>query len=267
MRALYHVASGATNCTVPSRKALSMCVLLIAWKLRAETPLVVAANRDESRQRHSLAPNVLQLGDRRVLMPRDQLAGGTWLGVNDAGVAVAITNRRDGSFVPDRASRGQLPLAALQLSSAQAARSMVEARTAQEPFNAFNLFCADAKQAWVASWNGSLRMTVLQPGAYVLTNSHDLDELRVPEFRALTTSAASLPQLRTALRELLGDHQGRDAAGYPLCKHGSTYGTVSAAIFCATGATGWQMDFSPGNPCTTPFLQYTLHGDNDPAGG
>ena len=240
-----------------------MCVLLIAWKLREGLPLVVAANRDESRQRASSPPSAVRLGQRRVLMPRDQVAGGTWLGVNDAGVAVAITNRADGSFDDERASRGQLPFAALELRSALAVRRMLEKRTSEAHFNSFNLFCADNEHAWVASWNGVLQVTSLEPGAYVLTNSHDLDELAVPEFEALSRAASAGTVLRDSLQELLGNHDGRDADGYPLCKHGEQYGAVSATVFTSDGRGGWQMRFSAGNPCRTPFLQYYLDGETN----
>jgi len=244
-----------------------MCVLLIAWKLSEAMPLVVAANRDEARQRASLPPSVQRLGERRVLLPRDQVAGGTWLGVNDAGVAVAITNRADGSFDSQRASRGQLPLAALAMRSATEVLSMLKVRTAETLFNSFNLFCADREHAWVARWDGSLQVTKLSPGAFVLTNSHNLDELQVPEFHALPWRAADAPKLRDAMQALLGDHAGRDATGYPLCKHGARYGTVSSSVFFPTGKSTWEMAFSSGNPCTTPFLKYYLDGEATTLGG
>jgi uncharacterized protein with NRDE domain len=238
-----------------------MCVLLIGWKLQEWPPLVVAANRDEARRRPSLPPQHHHCGARRVLMPVDQVAGGTWLGVNDAGVLVALTNRADRAFDASRTSRGMLARDALSLDSEAAIRRQLERHVAENDYNGFNMFCADRSHAWVASWNGSLDVVDLQPGAFVLTNAHDLDELPVPEFAQLPWGRATWPELRRWLHALLGDHTTRNGDETALCKHGDTYGTVSAALVHPQPDGGWQMDFAAGNPCTTPFLEYHLKGD------
>lgn len=52
------------------------------------------ANRDERRSRQAgLAPQARTLGSRRALFPVDAAAGGSWVGVNDRGLAVALLNR------------------------------------------------------------------------------------------------------------------------------------------------------------------------------
>ena len=239
-----------------------MCVLLIAWKMRAAPALVVAANRDEARGRPARPPQVEQCGPRQVLLPRDQQAGGTWLGVNDAGLAVAITNRIDGDHRADRPSRGKLPLAALEQDSPAAVRQLLEAQLAAERYNSFNLFCADGRDAWVASWNGELRFVDLVPGTYVLTNAHGLGELPVPEFHELPWDQAPWDLLQERLRQLLGNHNSRDENDYPICKHGTNYGTVSSALFHPADKGGWDMHFSSGNPCEAAFVQYYLKGDD-----
>jgi uncharacterized protein with NRDE domain len=238
-----------------------MCVLLIGWKLRQWPSLVVAANRDEARRRPSLPPQHLTCGDRRALLPVDEQAGGTWLGVNDAGLAVALTNRADRSFEASRPSRGELARAALGHRAAETVRRCLEDAVATKGFNGFNLFCADRRHAWVASWNGRLQFVDLQPGAYVLTNSHDLDALPVPEFVSLPWGQQAWPTLRQQLQRLLGDHTPRDGEATALCKHGETYGTVSSALFFPRRDGGWHLDFAAGTPCTTPFQPFHLPGD------
>lgn len=243
-----------------------MCVLLIGWQLRNHPYLVVAANRDEARGRPSSSPALERHGARRALLPRDQQAGGTWLGVNDAGLVLAITNRVDGDHQADRPSRGQLPLAAMGLDSASAVRRMLEAKLAAARFNSFNLFVADPQEAWVASWNGKLDFVDLAPGTYVLTNAHGLGELSVPEFHGLPWSQAPWEQLQGRLLQILGDHASRDENDYPICKHGATYGTVSSTLLYPRSQGGWEMRFSSGNPCSAGFLQYYLEGDDMRAG-
>ena len=83
---------------------------MFAWKTEPGFPLVVAANRDErlDRPAHSLC--VLREHAPRILGGRDDLAGGTWLAVNEHGVVAGLTNRPSpGGRDPTKRSRGELP--------------------------------------------------------------------------------------------------------------------------------------------------------------
>jgi hypothetical protein len=53
----------------------------------------IASNRDESRTRPAaLPPEIRQFGPRRAILPIDPLGGGTWIAVNDAGLALMLLN-------------------------------------------------------------------------------------------------------------------------------------------------------------------------------
>lgn len=67
-------------------------------------------NRDEKRTRsHGLPPQIRTVGAQRVLMPLDPDAGGTWIGVNTAGLIVAVLNNYPHYQELEAArSRGQL---------------------------------------------------------------------------------------------------------------------------------------------------------------
>src|SRR5205085_4620872 len=94
-----------------------MCTLVVASHVLAGRPLVVVANRDEQLDRKSSPPFRWPEG---FFAPRDDVAGGTWLGVNDRGVFVGITNRYLGGRDATRSSRGELVVRALGMSSARA---------------------------------------------------------------------------------------------------------------------------------------------------
>lgn len=86
-----------------------MCTLSAITK--ACGALRVVMNRDESVARaRAFAPKIIPLTRRLALMPRDAQAGGTWIGVNELGLIVALLNQHPPGAVPlDRPrSRGEL---------------------------------------------------------------------------------------------------------------------------------------------------------------
>lgn len=63
----------------------------------------LVCNRDESRTRAAAIPPIVRtIAGRSVLMPVDPPSGGTWLAVNDAGVALVLINLNEG--VPAKAA-------------------------------------------------------------------------------------------------------------------------------------------------------------------
>ena len=70
-----------------------MCLILVAWRVHADYPLVLAANRDEFHARPAAPAAWWQ--QPRILAGRDLSAGGTWLGVARDGRFAALTNYRD----------------------------------------------------------------------------------------------------------------------------------------------------------------------------
>src|SRR3989442_12793520 len=100
-----------------------MCTLIAFHRCFADTPLVVAANRDEFHERPTEGPALREAlissyrsersaraGDRArsrpIVAPRDLRAGGSWLGVNGSGLFAAITNRRCDDPDPGPRARG-----------------------------------------------------------------------------------------------------------------------------------------------------------------
>ncbi|QIB65475.1 NRDE family protein [Kineobactrum salinum] len=87
-----------------------MCLIIFAWDPQSDTPLVVAANRDEFHARPTAAATFWPQYPW-LLAGRDLSQGGTWMGFTRDGRFAAITNYRDpGRTAPGRRSRGELPL-------------------------------------------------------------------------------------------------------------------------------------------------------------
>jgi len=130
-----------------------------------------------------------------VIAGLDMLAGGSWLGINDWGVAAAVLNRH-GSLgpSPDRRSRGELVLEALDHADATAA---AEALSDLDPeaYRTFNLIVADESHGfWLRHAGGpGIELSPLKDGLSMIA-AGDLDdlairrlELALPAFRAWPT--------------------------------------------------------------------------------
>ena len=76
-----------------------MCTLVILRRPEHEWPVIIGANRDEMIDRAAKPPGRHWPDRTEVVAVLDLLAGGSWLGINDWGVAAAILNRH-GSLGP-----------------------------------------------------------------------------------------------------------------------------------------------------------------------
>lgn len=231
-----------------------MCWLAILFRVNPRLPLIVAANREESRRRPTRAP-FRWAGEPAIWAGRDEVAGGTWLGINAAGLLAAVTNRPEAEFDAARRSRGLLCVDCLRRDSPAVARSFVTDELTRRRYNAFNLLCANPEEAWVAS--GPEKYRALAPGVHVLSNFGGLDDDRLPVVREVRDRVGAL-RLDSPDIEILFDGLGRVCAAtdgaVPLCRAGGDYGTVSSSLIAIDRDGGlaayWH---APGPPCEQPF--------------
>ena len=83
-----------------------MCLIAFAWQAHPRWRLLLLGNRDEFHARPSAA--LARWKDKRIIGGRDLQAGGTWLGVTDAGHCCVVTNVRDPRDPQLGVSRGML---------------------------------------------------------------------------------------------------------------------------------------------------------------
>jgi hypothetical protein len=125
-----------------------MCTILFLRRPDHKWPLILGSNRDEMSDRKWLPPARHWPDRENVFAGLDELAGGSWLGVNDEGVVAGILNRK-GTLGPKKnfRSRGELVLEALDHGDAVDA---VKAISDLNPsaYRSFNLFIADNRDAW-----------------------------------------------------------------------------------------------------------------------
>jgi uncharacterized protein with NRDE domain len=149
-----------------------MCIVLLDWQPESNTPLKVAANRDEFHARPAEAAR--WRGD--IFCGLDLTAGGTWLGIHRNGRFAVVTNYREPITGRQRGerSRGLLPFAFLegQQSPEQFSHTLAEE---QHHYGAFNLLVGtvstDTTRAslWYLGNRGAAPQAV-QPGIHGLSN-------------------------------------------------------------------------------------------------
>ena len=124
-----------------------MCLILVAWRVHPDYPLVVAANRDEFFPRPT-APAAFWKDSPQVLAGRDLEAGGTWMGVTRSGRFAALTNFRDPSQMRKGApSRGKLVTDFL--TSIDAPETFLRRITGYgSRCNGYNLLVGDGESLW-----------------------------------------------------------------------------------------------------------------------
>jgi hypothetical protein len=224
-----------------------MCILIVHHRQIPGYPVVVGANRDESRERPSEPPRIWPAG---FLAPRDARAGGTWLGLAPSGLVAGLTNRSRERADPGRGSRGRLVTEALAAGTARAAVARVERLGFAAPQNPFNLLVADRQDAFLlVGGEDGIRSRALPPGTHVLTNEHELGELVLGDPAPPDEIDAAFARLAALCR----DHG--HAGSYAVCKHGEHYGTVSSALIAAGDGRPHRFATLDGLPCRGEYRE------------
>ena len=171
-----------------------MCTLVILRRPGAPWPLLLAANRDEMRDRPWQAPGRHWEDRPEVVAGLDELSGGSWLGINKDGVAAAVLNRY-GTLGPQagKRSRGELVLEALDHADARtAAAALFDINP--DAYRGFNLVIADAQDAfWLTLRHegGAVEMTPVPEGLSLLTarDLNDTESPRIARYKPLFDAA------------------------------------------------------------------------------
>jgi Transport and Golgi organisation 2 len=189
-----------------------MCTLVMLRRPGHAWPLVIAANRDEMIDRATLPPGRHWPDRPEVMAGQDLVAGGSWLGLNDWGVAAAVLNRH-GSLgpAPGLRSRGELVLEALDHADAAAAAAAL-AHLDPAAYRSFNLIVADSRDAfWLRhAETGRIEAHPIGPGLSLIA-AGDLNDFATPRlaFAVIPFSAAPPPEPERgewgAWEKLLGD--------------------------------------------------------------
>jgi len=246
----------------------------MAFGLDPGAPLIVGANRDEHLDRPATAMTVLRESGPRILGGRDEVAGGTWLAVNEHGLVAGLTNRPlpDGPD-PARRSRGELPLALASHRHADEAVDHFVATFRPRHYNPAWFLVGDRRSLYAVDLTDGERPTAkrLEPGIHVLENNPlSAASAKVDHVRRLLGRLEDLrgEEVMTRIRGVLADHStpeptavtgSRRPQSLAACVHTEDYGTRSSNLIRipASETERPHVLYADGHPCRSHFFDAT----------
>ncbi len=196
-----------------------MCLFSVIYQTIPGCPVFVFANREESPDRPSSVPAIrdARTPDGVWMGGTDLKAGGTWLGINRAGVIAAVTNRKKSHLPPNPKSRGLLCRELLEQGPIEQAEAEFHRQWNTEQFAGFNLILLSAERGWIFSAGDRLEIQPLTPGEHAIANRdwNDPDDPRIVRVRGLMRS---IQQSGPSLEDWIGQSKricglGEDCRG------------------------------------------------------
>jgi uncharacterized protein with NRDE domain len=243
-------------CIVPVKRAtvtqglLFVCVILFQWQPDNDTPLILAANRDEFYAR----PTEAARWREDIFCGIDLRAGGTWIGITRQGRFAAVTNFREPiqEPTPGQLSRGELPWQFLHESTSPEDYVKLVARR-QQRYGPFNLLVGTHQSLWYVSNRGAAPQAVA-PGIHGLSNGLlDTPWPKVLRGKQLLANVIKQGASETGLLAVLTDRYQPDEADLPQTGVPDALEKLVAPIFVASAQYGTRCSTllklsSAGNP-------------------
>ena len=173
-----------------------MCLIVFAYRVHPDYPIIIAANRDEFYNRPTCV--LAQWTDgSNIIAGQDLEGGGTWMGMTESGRLAALTNYREpGVRMAAAPSRGHLVSDFLQ-GPDSLNHYLRELELKSNNYNGFNILLSEGGR-WVYYSNRGSTPKELSPGIHGLSN------------RALNTPWPKVIRSCRAVEERLSAHQPPD---------------------------------------------------------
>jgi Transport and Golgi organisation 2 len=203
-------------------------------------------NRDEKLTRgRGLGPRLWYRDGVRFLAPVDGDSGGTWIGVNEHGLAMSLLNGENPRGAASR-SRGMVIPA---LMSARSVRDAVQAAAADDwsAYSAFTLLVLQTDEpASVIRWDGGERRIYTEAWDLMPLTSSSFDPQGVA-FQRQQEFARLSPTESAALHRFHASHHS-EPGPYSVCMHREDARTVSFSHVKVSRA-GAEFHYLPDSPC------------------
>ena len=147
-----------------------MGIIAVHYRKLSDAPLLVAMNREEDPARESLPPKI-QSGRPRSVCGIDQQAGGTWAGVNQHGLFVAVINCPKKVLSVELRSRGLLCRELLGCQNAEEALDMAQRELLTGCYAGANYLCVDRMSGGVVHGSDDVDIERFKPGLHLLSEN------------------------------------------------------------------------------------------------
>ncbi len=236
-----------------------MCTVIVAYKYFTNIPLLIAANRDEFSNRKTDPPSIINYHPK-ILAPRDKLRQGTFTGINEWGLSVAITNL---SGIVDKdinkKSRGLLVLRAL--GSPDIDRMLTDFKHIDfSLYNFFQLIAADRNKIAILRYDQEVKIETYDKGLFILSNWDAIKDVRDYKQSIILSTIDRIPAdadfgtILEYMKNILSNHNGKDMR-FQICVHTENYGTLSSIII-APYQDNPVFYYSIGPVCKNKFRSY-----------
>lgn len=209
-----------------------MSLLAIQYKLVPESPILVAANREEKFDKTCPTPSI-QSGKPRILASVDGQTNGTYLGVNQTGMFCGLTSRRK-MYVPTAPkSRSALCREMLKSNSARQAVDLALEELHGNQYEGANFVVADSESGWVIHAGNDVNVVQLQEGLSIvgqLDLDDPMDERAALARRLLTLQMLDSPVKFLAVASKVFARRPVGAGRPSMVVREPNFGTVSSTL-------------------------------------
>ena len=123
-----------------------MCTVTIFYK--GNNDFVLTSNRDEAPNRRSIPPKVYNENATAMLFPKDELAGGTWIGISEKNRMICLLN---GGFTKHKRKDSY------QFSRGVIVKDLLASDTIEDAINNYNFKNVEPFTIVIADWNAKLQ--------------------------------------------------------------------------------------------------------------
>jgi uncharacterized protein with NRDE domain len=252
-----------------------MCTLILLRRTNSDWPILIAANRDERKERTWRPPGRHWPEFPEIIAGMDQYGGGSWIGVNRSGVTALILNRQ-GSLGPqeNKRSRGEIVIEALTHQDAcTASEAIIDLNT--KAYRDFNLLLTDNTQTyWIrldSTQSSKIQISEIPDGLWMLTsgNLNDFESPRIKYFLSKFQSAATpKPDKRDWLEwiTLLQRGSTTDNPEDGMCFQNNNFGTISSSLIALPSVNmqhkvdqpAFEWLFAGGSPDSEEYSKITI---------
>jgi len=150
-----------------------MCTVTIIPK--GNNNFILTSNRDEAPNRTSLTPEIYSVKNTTMLFPKDELAGGTWIGVSEKNRLICLLN---GGYVCHERK------AAYRMSRGVVVNDLLASDDVVSCIEAYNLDNVEPFTLVIADWNTNLKFFEL---VWDGTEKHFLELPLIPKIWSSST--------------------------------------------------------------------------------